>query len=374
MSRYMQYGIDLGATNSRVARHEGMDVRIIQNSDHMSVTPCAIRVLRAGQVIVGHRAYRALADDPENVATLFKGRMGGKDRITFPASGRTMSGEELSAEVLKSLRADVHRQTGDDMTAAVITVPLAADVLFCEATARAAQLAGMTGCVLLQDPIAAAIAYGVTSAAGNRRWLVFDLGGGWLDVAVVSSGDGGPNVIAHRHDQVGGRSIDRALAETLFLPLLKDGFALPQPGSPDYRRVLRRLLLKAEEAKIALSTVPSTVVTLSGLGRDRNGKSIEAELEVTQSQLVELMEPLLDRCLVTVDQALDAARISAADIERILLVGGTTLMPVIRGILSNHLGAKIEYSLDPMTVVARGAAVYAATLEQPASISVRVDG
>jgi molecular chaperone DnaK len=370
MSHCVQYGIDLGTTNSCVARYEEKDVRIFQNNDQMNVTPSAIRVLRAGRVIIGHRAYSALADDPDNVATEFKRWMGQKDRITFPASGRSMSAEELSAEVLKSLRADVHRQTGDDMTTAVITVPAAFGLLQCEATARAAQLAGLTGYVLLQEPIAAAIAYGVTPAARNQRWLVFDLGGGTLDIAIVSTRDGRLNVIEHRgNNLLGGKDIDRALAETLFLPLLKDGFALPQPGSRDYRRLLRRLLLKAEEARIDLGTVQSAMVTLFELGEDRSGVTIEAELEVSRPQLEALMEPLLDRCLLLVDQALDAARISGADIDRIILVGGPTQMPVIRSVLGSHLGARLDYSLDPMTVVARGAALYASTLEQPASIT-----
>jgi len=375
MRRHMQYGIDLGATNSRVACCEGTQVRIVPNSEHASLTPSAVRVLRGGEVIVGHRAYRAQVGDPENVATLFSARMGTKDSFTFPASGRTMSAEELAAEVLKSLRADVQRETGDDMTSAVIAMPLAAGMQHCKAITRAAQLAGVTGCVLLPAPIAAAMACGITSVAAEQHWLVFDLGGGSLDVAIVASGKEEPNVMAHwGSNRVGGRSIDLALAETLFLSLLGRGFALPQPGAPVYRRFIRLLLLKAEAAKIALDTAPNTTVTLSGLGEDRSGKPIEAELSVTQSQLANLMEPLLHRCLATVGRALEAARISAGDIAKTILVGGTTLMPVVRGILRDRLGASIDSSVDPMTVVARGAALFAATRKQPASISVLSDG
>src|SRR5208283_5221846 len=153
MSTTIDYGIDLGTTNSCIARWEGGSVRIFQNNDQMNVTPSAVHILKTGRVIVGRRGYSAILTDPDNVAVEFKRWMGQKDRKRFPATQSELSAEELSAEVLKSLREDVRRQTGVDATTAVITVPAAFGALQCEATARAAGLAGLQEAPLLQEPI-----------------------------------------------------------------------------------------------------------------------------------------------------------------------------------------------------------------------------
>src|SRR5208282_2470626 len=143
MTDTVDYGIDLGTTNSCIARWEGGSVRVFQNNDQMNVTPSAVHILRNGRIIVGRRAYAAKLTDPNNVEVEFKRWMGQKDRKYFPAAQREFSAEELSAEVLKSLREDVRRRAGTNVTAAVITVPAAFGALQCEATARAAQLAGL---------------------------------------------------------------------------------------------------------------------------------------------------------------------------------------------------------------------------------------
>src|SRR6202166_3526305 len=144
MTNTVDYGIDLGTTNSCIARWEGGTVRVFQNNDQMNVTPSAVHILKTGRVIVGRRGAAALLTDPDNVAVEFKRWMGQKDRKRFPAAQRDMSAEELSAEILKSLKEDVRRQTGTDITAAVITVPAAFGALQCEATARASALSGLS--------------------------------------------------------------------------------------------------------------------------------------------------------------------------------------------------------------------------------------
>ena len=209
MTDMVDYGIDLGTTNSCIARLEGGSVRVFQNNDHMNVTPSAVHILKTGRVIVGRRGYAAILTDPDNVATEFKRVMGQKDRQRFPAAQRELSAEELSAEVLKSLREDVRRQTGSDVTSAVITVPAAFGALQCESTARAAELAGLEEAPLLQEPIAAAIGYGAHPGSANQRWLVFDLGGGTLDIAVVSTREGRLNVLEGKTNSVARTSIGR---------------------------------------------------------------------------------------------------------------------------------------------------------------------
>ena len=229
MDRTVDYGIDLGTTNSLHKRGLGevRSIRVFQNNDQMSVTPSAVHILKTGRVIVGRRAYAALLTDPDNVAVEFKRWMGQKDRLRFPSAQRELSAEELSAEVLKSLKEDVRRQTGTDVTTAVITVPAAFGALQCEATARAAGLAGFEEAPLLQEPIAAAIGYGARAGSSDQRWLVFDLGGGTFDVAVVSTREGRLNVLEHRGNNIlGGKDIDRSIVEQILLPALEATYDL----------------------------------------------------------------------------------------------------------------------------------------------------
>jgi molecular chaperone DnaK len=386
MSQYITHGIDLGTTNSCVARMDADEVRVIQNSDQMNVTPSVVRVLRSGSLMIGRRAYNAIVEDPDNVAAEFKRLMGQKYQKQFPSSGRAMSPEELSAEVLKSLLGDARRHTPEDVRAAVITVPAAFTALQCEATARAAQLAGLQEYPLLQEPIAAAIAYGARPGARDQRWLVFDLGGGTLDVAVVSTRDGRLTVLEHRGDNhLGGKDLDRLIVENIFLPFLAEQFALPcaDVDARDFERLVRKLTLIAEYAKIDLSTVTESIVSFIDLGDDTEGKPIESELTVTRARLEQEVETVLTRCLQLADDALAGARVGGKDLDRILLVGGPTQMPYVRAAVGAHVGAKVDFTLDPMTVVARGACIYGSTIERtvdaaksvtvpPGSVAVRL--
>ncbi len=366
MSKTVDFGIDLGTTNSCIARWLDGGVRVFQNNDQMNVTPSAVHILKTGRVIVGRRAYAALMTDPENVAVEFKRWMGQKDRKQFPAAHRELSVEELSAEILKSLREDVRRQTGMDVTSSVITVPAAFGALQCEATARAAALAGFEEAPLLQEPIAAAVGYGADREAANQRWMIFDLGGGTLDIAVVSTRDGRLSVLEHRgNNLLGGKDIDRSIVEQVLLPALDATFELRASGPHAARsNLLSRLRSKAEEAKIDLSTDTQVIVSLFDLGEDDAGKPIELDVPLTRAQLEALMEPLLEKCCNLADEALAGARFSGQDLDRILLVGGPTQSPLLRARLEERLGAAVDFSLDPMTVVARGAAIYASSLER----------
>ena len=370
MTDYINFGIDLGTTNSCLAHAAGGEVRVIQNNDQMNVTPSVVRVLKTGALMVGRRAYNAVSEDPDNVAQEVKRLMGQRYSKTFPASGRSMSPEEISAEVLKSLLADARRRTGEDARAAVVTVPAAFTALQCDATARAARLAGLEEYPLLQEPIAAAIAYGAEAGVRDQRWLVFDLGGGTLDVAVVSTRDGRLNVLEHRGDNhLGGKDVDRALAQNVLLPFLSAQFSLPRADTDAqaHGRLLRRLAFVAEYAKIELTTADETIVSLIDLGDDLEGRPIEAELPLTRARLEAEAAPLVERCMRLTDEALAGARVKGSDLDRVLLVGGPTQMPYVRDALRAHVGARVDSTLDPMTVVARGAAAYASTVERSAS-------
>ncbi|HAM34542.1 MAG TPA: hypothetical protein DCP85_01260 [Elusimicrobia bacterium] len=370
MTQFIEVGIDLGTTNSCIAKCEGAHIRIFTNNEQMNVTPSAVRLLKSGRIIVGQRAYTAISVDPDNIAIEFKRWMGQKSTASFPVAARTMSAEELSAEVLKSLCENAQRQSGSEIRAAAVTVPAAFGALQCEATARAARLAGLEESPLLQEPIAAAIAYGATPGYKDQRWLVFDLGGGTLDVAIVSTRNGRLTVLEHRgNNLLGGKDIDRKIAEEFLLPALAKDFLLPDPTKQpdDYKRLLRRLAAKAEEAKIELSTGTKVIINLVDLGEDTAGTPLEGEVQLSRTQLERTMQSLVDECLRLTKDAINGARLAAADLDRILLVGGPTQSPLIRKALVEQISKHVDYSLDPMTVVARGAALFAASIERVAT-------
>ncbi len=372
MLRNIRFGIDLGTTNSTIASCEGDETIIYPNSDQMNVTPSSILIEKSGRVIIGQRAYRRKIEDPENVATEFKRWMGQKDVFSFKKSGRKMSAEELSAEVLKSVAGDARRQTKESIDAAVITVPAAFGQLQCEATARAAKLAGIDQAPLLQEPIAAAIAYGIAPSNKNQRWLVFDLGGGTFDVALISTKDGRLRVLDQRGDNLlGGKDLDRLIVDKLLWPFLEKRYKLPNDrlNPASYCGIRQRLILKAEEAKIDLSTHEKATVSMCDLGQDEDNFEIECELEIEREELERICLPTFERCLELCQEIVSGAQMKLASLDRILLVGGPTQMPFLRSLLERRLGAPIDHSQDPMTVVARGAAIYASTLENQSATS-----
>ena len=362
-SKTIDFGIDLGTTNSSIALCRRGEVRVFQSAELMNVTPSVVYVSKAGRLLVGKRAYDTWVADPQNAQAQFKRWMGFSDELNFPSSGKQFSAEELSAEVLKTLRADAQRQTGEAVDAAVITVPAAFGSLQCDATGRAARRAGFVESPLLQEPIAAAIAYGATPASRDQRWMVFDLGGGTLDIAIVSTRNDRLAVLEHEgNNRLGGKDIDEAIAEAFLLAPLSQAFRLPEDA--ERQRLMRALIRQAELAKIALSSAEETVVELFDLGEDLDGKPIEATITIKRSEMESKVAPIFDRCLEQVKRALERARLEPKDLDRILLVGGPTQMPMLRSAITDALGAKLDYSLDPMTVVAHGAALYASTIER----------
>ncbi|HEY3781248.1 MAG TPA: Hsp70 family protein [Fimbriimonadaceae bacterium] len=366
MAEDYRYGIDLGTTNSCVAAFAEDHVTIFDNRDRLKVTPSAVRITRSGAIVVGKRAYEAIVTDPLNVATEFKRWMGQSDIKRFPGTGQALSAEQLSAEVLKSLRAAVQAKTSTDMTSAVITVPAAFGMVQREATSKAARLAGLQHSVLLHEPIAAAIAYGVGPSRSNQKWLVFDLGGGTFDVAIVSTKDDFLTVIEHfGQDTLGGKDVDRRIVDNILWPALASEYKLPNPiDHPDkHQPLVRRALFRAEELKIELSDTRTAICSFFDIGEDLEGKVIELDIPVSREQLEQQFEPTVTRCIELMDKALSAAHLAPAELTNVLLVGGPTKSPYLREALRNHLKVPLNDTLDPMTIVAAGAAIYAASLE-----------
>jgi molecular chaperone DnaK len=359
----IDFGIDLGTTNSCIACARGTDFEIIRNNEGFETTPSAVWVDRKGRIHVGRRAKEQYEADVENAAIEFKLQMGKADERLFQRTGQKWKPEELSGEVLKSVLGDVRQRYGEEVRAAVITVPADFDLPQCDATRRAAGLAGLTTSPLLQEPVAAALAYGFQSNRDKVFWLVFDMGGGTFDAAVIQMREGLFRVVNHGGDRhLGGKLIDWAIVEQLLVPGLTREFPLEdfRRGNPRWRTAFAKLKLAAEQAKIRLSRDASTEVSLEFA--DLHGTPIHFEYDLQKAEVERLVEPFVLRALNICKRVLAEKRLGAADVEKVLLVGGPTLMPYLRQRLadpSEGLGIPLETHLDPMTVVAAGAAIYA---------------
>lgn len=362
----IDFGIDLGTTNSAIAKISGVDAEIVRNNQGLETTPSAVTIDRRDRLYVGQAAKQRAEVDPENTCVEFKLMMGtsGTPKV-FAAGGRSMTPEELSAEVLKSLRRDVAQRTGDDIQAAVITVPAAFDLSACDATRRAAELAGLTHAPLLQEPTAAAMAYGFQTSADNAFWLVYDFGGGTFDAAVIGVRDGEFTVVNHRGDNfLGGKLIDWKIVEELLIPAVTREHRVTdlRRGNRARFKQISKLKLAAEEAKVRLSGADSAEILVDL--QDDDGRPFEFWYDLTRADVERLAEPFIIRSVNLCKKALQESGLGAGDVEKVLLVGGPTLSPYLRERLADPregLGIALDYDQDPITVVARGAAIFAGT-------------
>lgn len=363
----IDFGIDLGTTNSSIAVLSGTEIQVIRNMQNYECTPSAVLIDKKGQLFVGETAYKRLEVDSYNVFAEFKLQMGTDTTYKFAQSGRVMRPEELSAEVLKWLKADVMRVKSEDLQAAAITVPAAFDLPQNNATKKAAQLAGLVHTPLLQEPVAAAMAYGFQSKSDKVFWLVYDFGGGTFDAAVVSIRDGVIQVVNHGGDNhLGGKLIDWEIVNQLLVPALLKERKLSdfRRGNGKWTQVFGKLKNHAEQAKIMVSNNKSAPITIDFLGHDDNGEAFPFEYDLQQKDVERLMEPFVFRSINICRKVLQEKRLGPVNIEKILLVGGPTQAPYLRQRLADStegLGIALDFSVDPMTAVARGAAIYAGT-------------
>jgi molecular chaperone DnaK len=369
-------GIDLGTTNSAVAQLEGVDTIVLKNNEGDETTPSAVYVDRRGRLLVGRAARERQDIDPDNARAEFKAHLGvDRPLDLFPASGRQMSAEDLSAEVLKSLLHDVEQRTGNRPATAVVTVPAAFDLSASEATRRAATLAGLDGATLLPEPAAAAMAYGFQLTDADARWLIYDLGGGTFDAAVIEVREGEFRIARHCGDNVlGGKLVDWRIVEDLLLPALAreigPGRAAPRRGDPAWRTAVAKLKRAAEIAKIQLSRseVADVFVEVSTPSGDR----VDLDIELTRRQVEEFTRPIAVRSVNLCRQALREAGLSQDAVDRVVLVGGPTQAPILRELLADPsagLGIPLDHSQDPLTVVARGAAIFAGSRRASARVA-----
>jgi len=363
----VDYGIDLGTTNSSMAVWEGTEVKVFKNAEQSESTPSAVRIDKGGGLIVGRAAKDYLEHDPENIACEFKLRMGTAIQWVFARSGRRMKPEELSAEVLKSLRNDGRRANGEDVRAAVITVPAAFELPQCAATKKAGEMAGYQFSPLLQEPVAAALAYGFQSQSDKVFWLVYDLGGGTFDAAVIHLRDGSFQVVNHGGDNdLGGKRIDWDIVEQLLIPAISRERRLTdfRRGNKAWIGAMAKLKQAAEESKIRLSTSETAEISCEFLCKDDRGEAVEFEYVLHRSDVARVAEPYIVQTINICKKVLAEKRLGAGDVEKVILVGGPTLAPYFREMVADRsrgLGIELEYRIDPITVVARGAAIFAGT-------------
>jgi molecular chaperone DnaK len=372
MSRLtIDYGIDLGTTNSSIAVLEKSGPRIIRNNENWQFTPSTVWADKNGALRVGMSAKERVFNDPDNGAAEFKLMMGKAYAKQFSRLNRSLKPEELSAEILKSLKDDARRETGEDLEAAVITVPAAFDQPESEATRRAAQLAGIKFSPLLQEPIAAALAYGFDHEHENVFWLVYDIGGGTFDAAVIHVKDGLIQVVNHGGDNdLGGKLIDWAIVDQLFVPALESSFNLPdfRRGNKRWISAFAKLKLQAEKAKIALSKDLSVDVSGEFISVDDSGEPAQLDVSVSRSELERLIDPFLTKSLNICRTVLREQHLGPGDVSKVVLVGGPTVTPYFRQMLpdpKDGLGIPIDFSVDPLTVVALGAALFAGGQKAP---------
>ena len=365
MQRFYDCGIDLGTTNSCLAipdNDHGFEI-IDNTADRMSVTPSAVLINGKGRMLIGQRAYNS--QKVEDLAIQFKRQMGLSKMIPFASAKIEKTPEELSSEILKQLRSDAETRLNRPIENVVITVPAAFKTLQSEATNKAGKLAGFKNIILLQEPIAAAVAYGAKPDSKDKHWMVFDYGGGTLDVAIISTLDNRLTVENSEGDNYfGGSDIDRILFREVVLKKLRaEGYHVDElfdESTSSGKSLARKIQLDCERCKIELSNKDTAILEIFDIDDDE-GEPIEFECEITRAELESLIADTIERSIVIAKKALAGADVKAEQLDKILLVGGSTFIPLVRQRLAEEFGVPLDSSLNPMTVVAAGAAIYAST-------------
>ena len=369
----IDYGIDLGTTNSAISRIENGETKIIKSLDTQKDTsPSCVAFNKKGSVLVGDSAYRnyrsdslkALAQNkPLNAFVEFKRTMGTDKKYHSSNIDKEFSSEELSSEILKRMKEYVN---DDKINAVVGTVPAAFKNNQIDATRRSGHLAGFNQVEILQEPVAASMAYGLESENKDGFWLVFDFGGGTFDAALLKVEDGIMKVIDTEGDNyLGGKNLDYVIVDEIIIPHIKENFTVDELISDDNKNAEYRSALKffAEEIKNNLSFNPShnIYVDPGDCGEDDEGEEIEIDLTVSQDQLSEVLSPVFQKAIDCSLNLLKRNNLNGDSLDSLILVGGPTLSPILREMLKDQI-CEPDTSSDPMTVVSKGAALYASTI------------
>ena len=354
-------GIDLGTTNSVVSVLEAGEPVVIPNAEGQRTTPSVVGFAKNGEVLVGEVAKRQAITNPERTIRSVKRHMGTDWKLDI--DGKDYTPQEISARILMKLKRDAEAYLGDSVTQAVITVPAYFDDAQRTATKEAGQIAGLEVLRIINEPTAAALAYGLEKESGEETVLVFDLGGGTFDVSVLEIADGVFEVKStHGDSRLGGDDWDNAVIDWL-VKTFKDteGIDLAQD-----KMATQRLKEAAEKAKIELSAVQETQINLPFITATAEGPK-HLDLTLTRAKFNELTEDLVNRCVGPFEMAIKDAGLSLTDIHHVVLVGGSTRIPAVQELVTRLTGKEPNKTVNPDEVVAIGAAVAAPTIRGPSN-------
>ena len=365
-------GIDLGTTNSAIAKFVKGEVEVFKNPLQTgSETLPSVVYYKKDKVVVGTNARTYFERDGKNVFGTFKRKMGTTESFKVKSINQSKTPIELSAEVLKELKGFVH--SGEIIEAAVITIPASFDVIQSNATKEAGYLAGFKQVILLQEPIAASLAYANKHKERdleNGQWLVYDLGGGTFDVALIKIKDGEMKVLDHEGDNfLGGADFDNLIIEKIVIPHLNKDFQFSdlendlKSASGKFNNVYYRLIKLAEDAKISLSARTSAEIEVRDM-KDDNDEEIDISIDITRSEFEGIVKEYIDNTLDMIKKILVRNSLKPSDIQFTLMVGGSTYMPYVRKRVEEILQIPINCDIDPTTAIAIGAAYYAGTKEK----------
>ena len=348
-------GIDLGTTNSCVAVMEGGKPTVITNAEGMRTTPSIVGFSKTGERLVGQLAKRQAILNPDKTIASIKRHMGEDYKKNI--DGKDYTPQEISAMILRKLADDASAYLGEKVTSAVITVPAYFNDAQRQATKDAGKIAGLDVLRIVNEPTAAALAYGLEKDK-SEKVLVFDLGGGTFDVSILEIGDGVHEVLSTSGDtHLGGDDFDKKIIDWICAEFKKqEGMDLTND-----KQAMQRIKEAAEKAKCELSSVVETTINLPYITADANGPK-HLELSLTRAKFEELSHDLLERCKKPVEQALSDAGLSKNDINEVVLVGGSTRIPAVQQLVKEYTGKEPNQSVNPDEVVAVGAAVQAGVL------------
>ena len=376
----IDYGIDLGTTNSAICRMEKGEPVVIKTDVLKDTMPSCISVNKKGSIKAGDSAYNTMKQDKRratkswhkgasNTYVEFKRTMATDTQYPCSNLHKSFSSEELSAEVLKALKSFV---TDEKFSSVVITVPAKFTVNQKTATMEAAKMAGFKHCELLQEPIAASMAYGVSSEEKDGLWMVFDFGGGTFDAALLKVEDGIMQVFDTEGDNyLGGKNLDYAIVDNIIIPYLQENYAIDGYLQDEEKKEVLRDAMKtyAEDAKNQLSFKDheDIISNLGDLGEDEDGEEIELDLTLSQAQVFDVMRPYFQKAVDICKNLIQRNNLNGSQITKLILVGGPTHSPLIRQMLREQVTPNVDTSIDPMTAVATGAALYASTMDAEVS-------
>jgi len=360
MSKEKIIGIDLGTSNSAAAALEAGRPKIVPSAEGASIYgkafPSFVAFTKEGQVLVGEPAKRQAVSNPKGTIYAAKRKMG--TNFKYEAHGKEYTPQQISAFILQKIKADAESFLGEKVTKAVITVPAYFDDNQRQATKDAGTIAGLEVVRIINEPTAAALAYGLDKGQKAQKILVFDLGGGTLDVTIMEFGEGVFEVLSTSGDtQLGGTDMDNAVINYIVKEFQKqEGFDLNDDAT-----AMQRVREAAEKAKIELSTTMETEINLPYITATQSGPK-HLQMKFTRAKLEELVDPIVKRCKKSIDQSLSDAKLSMDNINKVILVGGPTRMPIVSKAVEKWCGSKVEKSVDPMECVAMGAAVQGGVL------------